>query len=128
MAVGFLVLDDPPLARRVRPRAQDRRADGPRREPRRRRRAPPQARRLDTANAGISGAQLLALLAAAVAFIVWLWRARTNVGSYGWTKQRRSRGWAIGAWFVPFVAFWFPFQVTADIWKAEPSEARSATG
>ncbi len=60
-----------------------------------------------------------ALLAAAVAFIMWLWRARANaellVGPHG---QRLTREWVIGAWICPVVNLWFPYQVVVDVWRA----------
>jgi hypothetical protein len=36
---------------------------------------------------------------------------------HGW-PQRLSPGWAIGAWLVPVVNFWFPFRIMVDIWRA----------
>ncbi|QUQ71900.1 DUF4328 domain-containing protein [Kutzneria sp. CA-103260] len=60
-----------------------------------------------------------ALVVAAVAFIMWLWRARANaellVGPHG---QRLTREWVIGAWFCPVVNLWFPYQVVVDVWRA----------
>ena len=60
-----------------------------------------------------------AMVVAAVAFIVWLWRARANaellVGPHG---QRLTREWVIGAWICPVVNFWFPYQVVVDVWRA----------
>lgn len=51
---------------------------------------------------------MLALLAAGVVFIVWLWRARGNAELFCYGQHRRSRGWVIGGWFCPVVNFWFP--------------------
>ena len=61
------------------------------------------------------GSFLLALLAAGVVFIGWLWRARGNAElfCYGW--HRRGRGWVIGGWFCPVVNFWFPKQIVDDV-------------
>lgn len=60
-----------------------------------------------------------ALVVAAVAFIMWLWRARANaellVGPHG---QRLTREWVIGAWICPVVNLWFPYQVVVDVWRA----------
>jgi hypothetical protein len=60
-----------------------------------------------------------AMVIAAVAFIVWLWRARANaellVGPHG---QRLTREWVIGAWICPVVNLWFPYQVVVDVWRA----------
>jgi hypothetical protein len=57
----------------------------------------------------------LALLAAAVVFIVWLWRARGNAELFCSGRHRRARGWVIGGWFCPVVNFWFPKQIVDDV-------------
>lgn len=61
---------------------------------------------------------LILLVAAAITFLVWLWRARQNAETLSTGHHRLSRGWVIGAWFCPVVNLWFPFQVVSDIWKA----------
>ena len=61
------------------------------------------------------GGWLLALLAAAVVFIVWLWRARGNAELFCYGRHRRARGWVIGGWFCPVVNFWFPKQIVDDV-------------
>jgi hypothetical protein len=58
---------------------------------------------------------MLALLAAGVVFIVWLWRARGNAELFSFGQHRRSRGWVIGGWFCPVVNFWFPKQIVDDV-------------
>ncbi len=66
------------------------------------------------------------VLAAMVMFVAWFYRARVNAEGHGW-PQRRSPGWAIAAWVVPVVNFWFPFQIMADIWRAGlPAQARAS--
>lgn len=57
-------------------------------------------------------------IAAAVVFVIWLWRARENtllVGSED--NHHHSRPWVIAGWFVPIVNFWFPRRVVADVWR-----------
>jgi Domain of unknown function (DUF4328) len=67
----------------------------------------------------------LLMLGVIPVFIVWFYRARKNADGRGW-RQRRGPGWAIGAWFVPVIALWFPYQIMADIWRAGlPAEQRS---
>ncbi len=62
---------------------------------------------------------------AMVMFLVLFYRARVNAEGHGW-PQRLSSGWAIGAWFVPVVNFWFPFWIMVDIWRAGlPEQART---
>ena len=67
---------------------------------------------------------------AAVAFIMWLWRARANaqllVGPHG---QRLTREWVIGAWICPVVNLWFPYRVVVDVWRASaPDRGRLGDG
>ena len=57
----------------------------------------------------------LALLAAGVVFIVWLWRARGNAELFCYGRHRRGRGWVIGGWFCPVVNLWFPKQIVDDV-------------
>jgi len=62
----------------------------------------------------------LFFLATVVLFLVWLYRARSNIehlDPYQWAGHRRlSKGWAIGAWFVPIGFLWLPLQVVLDVW------------
>lgn len=77
---------------------------------------------LDDGNSGSTLFLLsdLFLVGSAVSFLVWLYRARRNVEASGY-PQRRARGWAMGAWFVPVVSLWFPYQVVADVRRGDPA-------
>ena len=57
-------------------------------------------------------------LAGAIAFIAWMYRAYRNVDAVEPGGRRFDHGWAIGAWFVPFLAMWRPKQIINDIWRA----------
>ncbi|WP_133783744.1 DUF4328 domain-containing protein [Kribbella sp. VKM Ac-2571] len=57
----------------------------------------------------------LALLAAAVVFIVWLWRVRWNAEMFCRGEHRFTRGWVLGCWLVPVVNLWYPKQVVDDV-------------
>lgn len=65
---------------------------------------------LDTASGFI-------IIATAITFVPWFYRARANAGYSSW-PQRRARGWAIWAWVVPVAGFFVPFQLMGDIWRA----------
>jgi hypothetical protein len=70
------------------------------------------------------GELLLQLLIVPV-FLVWFYRARKNADGRG-QDQRYGPGWAIGAWVIPVANLWFPYQVMADIWRANlPAERRA---
>ena len=68
---------------------------------------------------GLEGLGVLKLVVTLVLiplFIWWFFLVRRNAGHWG--PQRRSSGWAIGAWFLPPVFLWFPFQIADDAWRA----------
>lgn len=78
------------------------------------------------------------LIGTAIAYLLWLWRARENVDFLFSPfapqpiapPQRRTPGWAVGSWFCPIVQFWYPLQVVEDVVRAsepaaQPGAARS---
>ncbi|MGC0419579.1 DUF4328 domain-containing protein [Embleya sp. AB8] len=67
---------------------------------------------------------VLAMIATAVLFVIWMYRARANVDLFGPSKQHLSTGWAIGGWLVPVVNLWFPKLILHDVWRA--SDPRTA--
>ncbi len=62
--------------------------------------------------------QLLSLVAAAIAFIVWLWQAYGNMRPLGIANPRYARGWAIAGWFVPVANLVIPKLLANDVWRA----------
>jgi hypothetical protein len=71
-------------------------------------------------------AQAGALILAVTAFIIWLYRARTNAEILSDAPHRRTVRWVGWSWFTPIVNFWFPFQVVSDIWKASKPDRRGS--
>ena len=80
----------------------------------------------DTRQAVIGGVQLLLFLVTIVVFIVWFRRMYRNLPSLGARNLRFTPGWAVGAWFVPFLNWVRPVQMTNDIWKASDPEMPDA--
>ena len=70
--------------------------------------------------------QLLPLLTAAVAVIVWLWQARTNADVINELPDTWGRPWVIFGWFVPIVSFWVPRNIVGGVWYASAPSGRSA--
>lgn len=65
---------------------------------------------------------VLCFIACAIAFIVWMHRAYANLDAFGATGRAYSRGWTIGAWFIPFANLWLPYKVMQEIWQlSEPA-------
>jgi hypothetical protein len=67
--------------------------------------------------------QLALLIVAAVFFIRWFRAAYSNLGVLGQPNLRFGTGWAIGAWFVPFLNLWRPKQIANDIWRGSAPDA-----
>jgi heme/copper-type cytochrome/quinol oxidase subunit 2 len=58
----------------------------------------------------------LALLASMVVFIIWFYRAYKNLHLLGVRTLNHTAGWAIGAWFVPFLNLGRPYVIMREIW------------
>ncbi|KAA9150949.1 DUF4328 domain-containing protein [Amycolatopsis acidicola] len=71
--------------------------------------------------------QLLLTLAAALAFLPWLYRARLNSEVLSPAEHRHKRGWVIGGWFCPILNFFFPQHIVTDIWRASRPDAGQVT-
>jgi hypothetical protein len=76
------------------------------------------AHRLDVGD----GISFWAWVICAIVFVVWTHRTYRNVGALGASGLRYRSGWAIGAWFVPVLAFWRPKQIVNDTWRASDRE------
>lgn len=84
---------------------------------------------LATAHAMASLAFLVALVAAAVAWSMWTWRASKNLHTLA--KNNRaptpafSPGWSVAFWFVPLANFVVPLLVHRDLLaKSDPERPR----
>ncbi|MFD7707445.1 DUF4328 domain-containing protein [Streptomyces sp. NPDC059785] len=76
------------------------------------------ADRADVLYAASGVVQVVALIAAAVVFLVWFHRTRVNAEVFDASAHSKSRGWTCWSWFVPVVNFWFPRRIAVDIWNA----------
>jgi hypothetical protein len=57
-------------------------------------------------------------------FITWLY-LEYRMAQRTSTRARFEAGWAIGAWFVPIVNWFRPYQVMEDVWSATAGRERS---
>jgi eukaryotic-like serine/threonine-protein kinase len=71
-----------------------------------------------------SGIYGFASLAAIVGFLVWWYRAYSNLPGITGRPHRFGRGWSIGAWFIPIFNLWRPKQIGNDIWRSGDAAAR----
>lgn len=54
------------------------------------------------------------LIATGILWVIWQHKAARQVAGL----TRRSPAWHAGSWFIPVVAWWFPYQNISDLWKA----------
>ncbi|MFF3620532.1 DUF4328 domain-containing protein [Streptomyces sp. NPDC002467] len=67
--------------------------------------------------------QLLTVLGTAALFITWFHRVRVNGEIFRRDGFTRTRGWAIGGWFVPIGNLFIPYQTALEIWAASTQQA-----
>lgn len=77
-----------------------------------------QAQAADENVALVSVLGLAALIATGATFIAWFHRAYVNIERLGARGLRSTKGWSIGAWFVPILNLVRPKQLMDDIWRA----------
>ncbi|MFE9776535.1 DUF4328 domain-containing protein [Streptomyces sp. NPDC005775] len=65
---------------------------------------------------------------AIVLFLVWLARVRGNAQELSPRASVPSRGWTIGAWFIPAVNFYAPRQLVLDIGRASSASWEQKRG
>lgn len=71
---------------------------------------------------GVGFFAVMAILAAAIVWLIWHYRAQGNLRKLGVDGLRFTPGWVIGWWIIPFANFVMPPQVTAETWRAsEPA-------
>jgi hypothetical protein len=69
----------------------------------------------------------IAELVCGICFIFWFRVAYGKLERAG-GQLRFSRGWTIGAWFVPFMSFVRPKKIANDLWRASDSLASRPSG
>lgn len=62
--------------------------------------------------------QLLTVLPTVVVFLIWFHRVRSNGEVFRPDSFTLSRGWAIGAWFVPVANLFLPYRIARQTWRA----------
>ncbi len=72
--------------------------------------------------------QLLALaklafyIGSAIPFLMWFHRAHRNLPALGNRRLEYTPGWAVGAWFVPILNLFRPYQIMREVWKGSDPE------
>ena len=64
-----------------------------------------------------AGFSVLLLVATGVVWLIWQYRAQTNLKAFGATELAYSPAWSVGWWLIPIANLWKPFQVNRELWK-----------
>jgi hypothetical protein len=70
-----------------------------------------------------NGLSWVAYFIAACIFVPWFAMAYRNLRRLGVQHMRWGNGWAVGAWFVPFLSLVRPKQIANDIWRGSEGGA-----
>jgi len=73
----------------------------------------------------VSLAQLGTFVATAVMWLLWSYRAYSNLGLMGTGRTDYRPRWAVGYWFLPLLNLFRPYQITKELWQR--SEAGNAS-
>jgi hypothetical protein len=81
------------------------------------------AARNDSRQALISTFQTLLFLLAAVTFLIWMYKARSNLPLLRASSLQYSPILAVGSFVIPFYNFVWPYRAMSEIWRAsDPNE------
>jgi Domain of unknown function (DUF4328) len=87
-------------------------------------------RQIDGLASGLYLVHAAVYLVAAILVVTWLYRTYTS-DRVDPAELKHSRGWVIGAGFVPVLSWWRPLQIVRDLWWAatpEPDRAKGLPG
>ena len=62
-------------------------------------------------------------LATVIVWVVWQYRAQSNLRPLGASNVKYSPGWAVGWWFIPFANFVMPYLTMRELAKASDPNA-----
>ncbi|HXU80669.1 MAG TPA: DUF4328 domain-containing protein [Polyangia bacterium] len=81
---------------------------------------------IDDGAAFLTKAHFAVFAAVVVSFCMLTHMAGSNAHSFGQMRMEFTPGWAVGFYFIPFVALWKPYQAMQEIWRAsEPNTKES---
>ena len=81
----------------------------------------------DSRQQAIGTLQVLLLIATAILFLTWFYRAHRNLAVVSSIKPVYTSGWAVGGFFVPFLNLVRPVQMMRELWQGTMSGSSSAT-
>ena len=83
------------------------------------------AEELEARGGGVPGAEIIGTalsIGIAVAFLIWLFKASSNLASLGTRGQKFSPTWAVLWWFIPIAWLFMPYFVMKEIWEISHPE------
>lgn len=72
---------------------------------------------LNIANGLFSLIAFIGSILTIIFFIQWFRRAYYNLHAMGCRNLEHTEGWAAGAWFVPIMNWFWPYQIMREIWN-----------
>lgn len=82
----------------------------------------------DLRESAIGLAQLPLYFATVVVYLMWLFRVRKNLEPLGAHGAQYAPGWSIGAWFVPILNLFRPYQIVQEICKGSGPRQNASSG
>jgi hypothetical protein len=73
--------------------------------------------------AGLESSMSLFIVLAGVAWMMWQFRAQSNLRALGVSGLRFTPGWVVGWWVIPFANIVMPPQTMNELWKANDPRA-----
>jgi hypothetical protein len=73
--------------------------------------------------AGFESTVSFVLLLAGIAWLLWQYRAQSNLRALGSQDLQFTPGWAVGWWLIPFANVVMPYRSTSELWKASSPTA-----
>jgi len=72
--------------------------------------------------------EILLRIATIIFFLIWEYRAFSNLSALKARDLEFSPGWAVGWWFIPFANLVKPFQAVRELWNESDSDFDEETG
>jgi hypothetical protein len=71
---------------------------------------------------------ILLIIVTAIVFLIWEYRANSNLRPLGVPRPEYSSRWAVGSWFVPILNLFVPFKIISYIWRKSDPDDLNADG
>ena len=77
----------------------------------------------------LDGLVIAVQVATAIAFLMWIYRAHSNLPALGAINLEYSPGWAVGCFFIPVANLIWPYFAMSEIWRgSDPTKYNTVSG